>query len=215
MAPILQSGNGGSERVSKLLKSHSSEAKLEFEPSSFTPQPSLINKYMAPTEVADTSHPGWKPGKVRGWDCCLWSKLHHSDFPALISKSTPQKPSCFQSPDSTTLGRHDGKVHLFLELAGSPSSPREGKTHPSLHQGQGRLASESRMRVPTTSRFGWTLGKRVTIFCHLQDTWRKYNAQWYGIKPDKKINLLFQPFLNNTSLVSPGLGCDEKQHHTP
>ena len=107
------------------------------------------------------------------------------------------------------------KVHLFLELAGSPSSPREGKTHPSLHQGQGRLASESRMRVPTTSRFGWTLGKRVTIFCHLQDTWRKYNAQWYGIKPDKKINLLFQPFLNNTSLVSPGLGCDEKQHHTP
>ena len=59
------------------------------------------------------------------------------------------------------------------------------------------------------------LGKGVTIFCLLQDTWRKYNAQWYGIKPDKKINLLFQPFLNNTSLASPGLGCDEKQHHTP
>lgn len=59
------------------------------------------------------------------------------------------------------------------------------------------------------------LGKGVTIFCLLQDTRRKYNAQWYGIKPDKKINLLFQPFLNNTSLASPGLGCDEKQHHTP
>ena len=89
--PFYRGGSRGPERVNKLLKSHSSEAKLEFEPNSFTPQPSLTHKYTVLTEVADTSHPHWRPGRAKGWVAASWGKAHHSDFSALMAKSTPQR----------------------------------------------------------------------------------------------------------------------------